>query len=67
MLILRFILMIMHKAVKVESLKQTLPKNCIFVPFLITNSQLTTKPYSFDIKCPCTLDSELFHFLIASV
>ena len=39
-----------QKAVKVELLKPTTPKNCIFMPFLDTNSLLTTKPKHFDIK-----------------
>ena len=41
----------MQQAVKVELLKPTTLKNYIFMPFLDTNSYLTTKPYNFDIKC----------------
>ena len=43
--------------VKVELLKPTTPKNCIFMPFLDTNSHLTTKPYNFDIKCQSNSES----------
>jgi hypothetical protein len=43
------------KAVKVDLLKQTTPKNCIIMPFLDTNSYLTTKLYHFDIKCQCKI------------
>ena len=43
--------------VKVELLKPTTPKNCIFMPFLDTNSHLTTKLYNFDIKCQSNSES----------
>ena len=33
--------------VKVDLLKPTTPKNCIFMPFFYTNSHLATKPYNF--------------------
>ena len=38
-------------------MKPTTPKNCIFMPFLDTNSHLTTKPYNFDIKCSANSES----------
>ena len=43
--------------VKVELLKQTTPKNCIFMLFLWANSHLMTKPYNFDIKCKSNSES----------
>ena len=42
---------------KVELLKPTTPKNCIFMPFMDTNSHRTTKPYNFDIKSPSNSES----------
>ena len=42
-------------------LKPTTPKNCIFMPFLDTNSYLTTKPYNFDIKCKSNSESYDWH------
>ena len=42
---------------KVKLLKQTTPKNWIFMPFLDTNSHLITKPYKFDIKCHINSES----------
>ena len=46
-----------QQTVKVKLLKPTTPKNCIFMPFLDTNSHLTTKPYNFDIKCQSNSES----------
>ena len=43
--------------VKVELWKPTTPKNSIFMPFLDTNSHLTTKPYNFDEKCQSNFES----------
>ena len=37
--------------VKVELLKPTTPKNCIFMLFVDTNSPLTTKLHIVEIKC----------------
>ena len=39
-----------QETVKVELLKPTTPKKCIFMSFLDTNSHLSTKPWNFDIK-----------------
>ena len=49
---------LMNKStVKVELLKPTKPKICIFMPFVDTNSHLTTKPSNFDIKCHSNCES----------
>ena len=47
----------LSEAVKVELLKPTKPKICIFMPFVDTNSHLTTKPSYFDIKCHSNSES----------
>ena len=46
-----------EEKIGVELLKPTTPKNCIFMPFLDTNSHLTSKPYNCDIKCPGNSES----------
>ena len=35
------------------------------MPFLDTNSHLTTKPYNFDIKCQCNSESYDHHGFLA--
>ena len=50
----------MQNTAKVELLKLTKPKNCIFVPFVDKNSHRTTKPHNFDIKCQCNSDTHGF-------
>ena len=42
-------------------MKPTTPKNCIFMPFVDTNSHLTTKPNIFDIKCQSNYESHDQH------
>ena len=42
-------------------MKPTTPKNYTFMPFLDTNSHLTTKPYNFDIKCQRNSESYDWH------
>ena len=41
---------LMQQTVKIELLKPTTANNWTFMPFLDTNSHLSTKPYNFDIK-----------------
>ena len=53
--------------VTVELLKQTTPKNCIFMPFLDTNIHLTTKPYNFDIKCQSNSKSYDRHVFLGPI
>ena len=50
-----------QQSAKVEPLKLTTQKNCIFRPFVDTNTHLTTKTYNFDIASLCHSESNELH------
>ena len=54
------------KTVKVELLKPTTPKNCILMPFVETNSHLTTKIHNFDIKCQSNSEIYDWHVFLGT-
>ena len=54
-----------NKQSKLNSRIQQHPKIAIFLPFVDTNSHLTTKPYNFDIRCQSNSESYDWHgFLV---